>query len=216
MTFDMSDIQAITPIEAIRRRPAMYFGPLDDPALFNRVVQDSLCITVDECLSGHCSRVTVEVRGDHSITVRDFGRGLPMTPDDQGRPLAQVLLTELFACRAFKQNPKASECCDAGLVPVNALSEWFRVRNFREQACWSQAYERGSPLGPFQREPSGAETGVEFSFRPDPSLFGTLQFNPFRLAEWFVTVGLHCEAIRIYSTNSVVRVEFDGASVAAA
>jgi DNA gyrase subunit B len=215
VTYDETQIRAITSIEAIRSRAAMYVGPLDDPELFNHIIQDSLCIASDECLSGHCTRVTVEVRGDHSVTVRDFGRGLPMTLHDSGRPMAEVLLTELFACRAFKENAKAAERCGVGLVAVNALSEWFRVRNFRDQACWSQAYERGSALGPFQREPSGSETGVEFSFRPDPSLFGTLHFNPFRLAEWFVAFGLKCEVIGIRSGGSATRVEFEGISVAA-
>jgi DNA gyrase/topoisomerase IV subunit B len=161
MSYDPGSIQVITPAEGIRSRPAMFIGPLDDPLLLNRLIQESLCIAADEALSGHCTRVRVEVRRDGSVTVRDNGRGLPMTPGAAGRPLAEILLTQLFACRAHKDGRAAEACCQSGLVTVNALSEWLRVRNFRDGSCWFQAFERGKSLGPFRREPAGTASGQQ-------------------------------------------------------
>jgi DNA gyrase subunit B len=213
MSYDAAHIEVLTAVEAIRRRPALYLGPLDDPSLFNRLIQESLCLAADEALSGYCTRVGVEVHRDGSVTVRDNGRGLPMAPDAAGRPLAEVLLTQLFACRDHKDGRAAEACCQLGLVTVNAMSEWLRVRNFREGACWSQAYERGESLGPFRREPSAAESGVELCYRPDPELLGPLQFDGQALASWFTGLGLRLASVEIAATESSDRstiVVFEG------
>ncbi len=202
MKYDESHIRVITAVEAIRGRPAMYFGPLDDPSLFNRLIQESLCIAADEALSGHCTRVRVEVRPDASVTLRDNGRGLPMTPDEEGRPMAEAILTQLFACRDYFDRRPAEACCHFGLVTVNAVSEWFRVRNFREGDCWSQAYEHGKALGPFRREPSGAGSGFELCYRPDPELLGPLEFDGQALASWFIGLGLRSASVEIGAPES--------------
>ena len=213
MRFHGARIELLTAIEAIRRRPGLYLGPLDDPLLFNRLIQESLCIAVNEALCGHCSRVRIEVHGDNSVTVRDNGRGLPMTPGASGRPLVETLLTRLFACREHKDGRAAEACCQSGLVAVNAVSEWLRVRSFRDGDCWSQAYERGEPLGPFRCEPSGAESGLELSYRPDTRLVGRLRFDGRALADWFTGLGLRCASVQIEATEAALEsavVVFDG------
>lgn len=192
-----ADIKVLTAVAAIRARPAMYLGPLDDPLLLNRLIQESLCLAADEALSGHCTRIRVEVSRDASVRIRDNGRGLPMTSDTEGRLLLERLLTKLFACREHKDGRAAESCCQIGLVAVNALSEWFRVRNFRDGTCWSQDYERGEPLGPLRAEPSTEESGVELSYRPDPSLLGTLRFDGPALAHWYSGLGLSGTSIEI-------------------
>jgi DNA gyrase subunit B len=212
-------IEVLTAIEAIRKRPSLYVGPLEDPALFNRLIQESLCIAADEALCGYCTRVRVEVRRDGSVTVRDNGRGLPMTRDASGRPLAEKLLTQVFACREHKEGRAAAACCQTGLVAVNALSEWLLVKNFREGACWSQAFQCGEPLGPFRHEPSGAQSGVELSYRPDTSLLGSLRFDGRALADWFTELGLRCVSVDVEATETADGsgvVVFDGISAKAA
>jgi DNA gyrase subunit B len=213
MRYDESHIRILTAVEAIRRRPAMYLGPLDDPTLLNRLIQESLCIAADEALAGHCTRVRVEVHRDGSVTVRDNGRGLPMTPDAEGRPLAERLLTQLFACREHKDGRAAEACCQMGLVVVNAVSEWLRMRNFWDGTGWSQSYERGKSLGPFRRDPSKVEPGVELCYRPDPSLLGPLRFDGRALACWFGVLGLPFASVEIGAADAAdgsAVVEFEG------
>lgn len=186
---DELGIQILSSAEAIRRRPEMYVGPLDDPRLFNRLVEDALCIAVDEVLCGHGTRIHVEVDREGSAWVRDDGRGLPMMPEPTGRSLAERLFTELFACKAVKDGRAAGSCCRYGLAAVNALSEWLRVRNFRDGVCWTQAYERGEPLAPFDCAGPSPEKGLEIRFRPDFGLLGPLRFDSRALAEWFAGLG---------------------------
>ncbi len=72
MGYDQGKIQLVTAAEAIRGRPAMFVGPLDDPSLFNRLIQESLCIAADEALSGHArgsaSRSTETTRSPCATT----------------------------------------------------------------------------------------------------------------------------------------------------
>ena len=204
MSYDPDKIRVLaSSAEAIRTRPEMYVGRLDDPLLMNKLIQESLCIAADEAMAGRCDRVRVEVYGDGMTSVRDRGRGLPMTLDAAGRPLAESLLTQLFACREHKEHGRIAEsCCQAGLVAVNALSDWLRIKNFREGACWSQSYRRGEPLGPFQRQPSVCESGVELTFRPDSAILGPLQFDGRALADWFIGLGLRCSSVEIGTGRS--------------
>src|SRR5262249_20012532 len=132
-----------------------------------------------------------------------------MTQTEWVRPLAEVLLSQLFACREYKDGRAAEACCQSGLVVVNAVSDWFRVRNFRDGACWSQSYERGQSLGPFRREPTTAELGVELRYRPDRCLLGPLGSEGRAVARWFRGLGrgsvwVAIEAIEAASGSAIV------------
>ena len=196
----VSNVRIVTATEAIRMRPAFYLGPLDAPTLLNRLVQEALCLAAEESVLGHCTQVRVAVQADATVTLRDNGRGLPMELDRDGVSLAEHLLTKLFACREHKEDRQLAEtCCDVGLVVVNALSEWFRIRNFRDGACWLQVYNRGEPEGPFKRVTTTTESGVELSFKPDSSIFGQLAFDAPELARWFAGLGLQIASIKVES-----------------
>ena len=185
MKYDSSKIEVLEGLEAIRQRPAMYVGQLDDPALFNRLIQEAMCLAIDEILSSNGSQIKVSVFADGSVCVRDNGRGISMTPNDRGEILAEDLFSKLYACRNHKANSELKKsCCEMGIAVVNALSEWFRVRNFREGVCWVQEYRYGKPLAPFRREQETAETGLELSFLPDPSLLSDLHFDADKLVHW--------------------------------
>lgn len=185
MSYDASAISVLTGLSAVRMRPTLYVGQLDDPGIFNRLIQDAMCIAIDEAVSGCCTEVQVSVFADRSVTIRDNGRGLSMMPDASGQVPAESLLTQIFACRENKENTHLKrDCCQIGLAVVNALSEWLRVRNFREGTCWVQEYRRGEPLYPFKPESETAESGFELSFRPDPSIFSVLSFDAPLLTRW--------------------------------
>ena len=190
MTYDASALQVLPGLMAVRMRPALYVGPLDDPTILNRLIQEALCSAIDEAVSGCCTQIHVSVSPDGSVTIRDNGRGLSMTPDAYGRVVAETSFSELWACRRSKENARLErDCCQMGLAVVNALSEWLRVRNFREGVCWVQQYRSGEPLAPFRQESRTAETGLELSFRPDPSIFGALHFDAESLARWVSDLG---------------------------
>ncbi len=203
MPYDANEIETISSVEVIRRRPDMYLGALDDPAMLDRLTEEALCLAVDEVMSGCCTTITLTNASDGLMTIRDNGRGLPMEPLPDGKVLAEDLLTVLYACRNRKENQNLQKsCCHVGLVVVNAMSEYLRFRNFRDGVCWAQESRRGVALAPFVREFETTETGIELSFRLDMSIFGTMHFDPLRLAKWVQSVGVNFESLRIGFGNS--------------
>lgn len=177
--------------ELIRQRPEMYVGPLPNASLLNRLVEEALCLAIDEAAGGGCEEILVTVAPDGVVTVRDHGPGLPLGTDPHGRSIVELLLTSLGACRAEKRKGAVQEaCCNFGIVVVNALSAWLRVRIFRDGACWSQHYRAGVAETPLQRGEATTETGTELSFLPDPAILGVMVFDGLALARWLPTAGV--------------------------
>ncbi len=197
------DNDAIEPIrhgEHIRKRPHLFVGPLPNPAVLNRLVEESLCLSVDEAACGNCTEITIEVHPSGAVTIHDNSPGLPLEPGPDGRLVAELMLTEVGACRAAKRSAAAkASCCRNGLIVVNNLSEWLRVRVLRDGGCWVQEYLAGTPQAPFRREAVASETGLELSFRPDPKILGPLQFDGLALTAWMANAG---GAVRIAGVST--------------
>ncbi|RMF89001.1 MAG: DNA gyrase subunit B, partial [Planctomycetota bacterium] len=64
-----------------------------------------------------------------------------------------------------------------GVTVVNFLSEWCEVEVSRDGAVHQQEYERGVPTGPVQRIGATKRTGTKTTFKPDPQIFQTVEFN---------------------------------------
>jgi DNA gyrase/topoisomerase IV subunit B len=201
--YDPEAIRILSSAEVIRRRPEMYVGPLPDPTVLNRLVQEALCLSADAAVCGHCSEIAVAVHPTGVVTVRDNGPGLDVEPDRTGRVPAELLFTALGTCRAVKGGSAAAVCCQVGLVVVNALSEWLRVRVFRGGACWFQEHRAGVPLAPFRRERDADESGLELSFRPDAGILGPLEFDALALAAWLPSAGVRFGALDYRPARSV-------------
>lgn len=126
-----SDFSLATPegVIAIRSRPALYIGPLDRPAIGTFLLQEACCLAFDFAATGCCDRITITLREDGSACVADNGPGLPVSTVKFDRSMAEVLFTELFACRDWKSvHGVGSAACRSGIVAMNALSEFCHVR----------------------------------------------------------------------------------------
>jgi len=169
---DPSDIEVVHGLEAVRRRPATFID-LESQHLGSYLVEQTLCTALDEAVSGLCQRIAVTLHPDGSVEVVDDGSGLPVTAGATGKTMAEVILTELLACRAQRQNADiAKRFCSGGMAVVNALSEWLRLEIRRDGKLWVQDYQTGIARAPFSPLGSAERTGTSIRFKPDATVLG--------------------------------------------
>ncbi|MHA1538775.1 MAG: DNA topoisomerase IV subunit B [Alphaproteobacteria bacterium] len=182
-SYTAKDIEVLEGLEPVRRRPGMYIGGTDEPAL-HHLVAEALDNAMDEVVAGHASAIELELAGDGTMIVRDNGRGIPIDPHPRfkDKSALEVILTTLHAGGKFggKAYGTSGGLHGVGISVVNALSDRFEVEVARDRALWRQAYSRGKPLGKLER--IGAvqnRRGTTVRFHPDPEIFGPkLSFRP--------------------------------------
>ncbi len=184
-TYSAKDIEVLEGLEPVRRRPGMYVGGTDEVAL-HHLAAEILDNAMDEAVAGHASFIEVELAAGNWLAIRDNGRGIPVDPHPKfkGKSALEVILTTLHSGGKFggKAYETSGGLHGVGSSVVNALSERLEVEVARDRVLWTQAYVRGKPLGPLKNAGSVQNRrGTLVRFRPDPEIFGTLEFSPARL-----------------------------------
>jgi len=183
--YDASAIEVLEGLEPVRKRPGMYIGGTDERAL-HHLAAEVLDNAMDEAVAGHATRIEVELHADHSVTVRDNGRGIPVDPHPKfpEKSALEVILCTLHAGGKFsgKAYQTSGGLHGVGVSVVNALSDRLRVEVARGRALYAQDFARGLPQGPIQALGAAPNRrGTTVAFHPDPEIFGTLGFKPARL-----------------------------------
>ncbi|MFO0997053.1 MAG: DNA topoisomerase IV subunit B [Alphaproteobacteria bacterium] len=184
--YSARDIEVLEGLEPVRRRPGMYIGGTDEPAL-HHLVAEVLDNAMDEVVAGHASRIEVEMNADHSITVRDNGRGIPVDPHPKFRPKSalEVIMTMLHSGGKFSDAvyKTAGGLHGVGISVVNALSDSMTVEVAREKRLWRQTYCRGKPTSKLKDAGAASNRrGTTVTFHPDPEIFGKdAYFKPARV-----------------------------------
>jgi topoisomerase-4 subunit B len=184
-TYDASSIEVLEGLEPVRKRPGMYIGGTDERAL-HHLVAEILDNAMDEAVAGHASRIEVELHADHSVTIRDNGRGMPVDehPKFPGRSALEVILCTLHAGGKFsgKAYETSGGLHGVGASVVNALSDHLRVEVARNRELYAQEFSRGHPQGPVEKiGPAPNRRGTTVTFHPDAQIFGPLSLKPARL-----------------------------------
>jgi DNA gyrase subunit B len=185
--YEVTDIQVLEGLEAVRRRPGMYIGSTDTRGL-HHLVQEVVDNSVDEALAGACDRIEITLNPDNSVTVQDNGRGIPVGPHPtqkkaDGEPMdaLEVVMTILHAGGKFGGGgyKVASGLHGVGVSAVNALSEWLQVEVRRDGKVYRQEYERGRPVAPVQivGKSGSKETGTRTTFLADATILQDLKFK---------------------------------------
>jgi len=184
-TYDASSIEVLEPLEAVRLRPGMYIGGIDERA-YHHLAAEILDNSMDEAVAGHASRIEVELNADGSLTIRDNGRGIPVDPHPKfpDKSALEVILCTLHSGGKF--NGKAYETSGGlhgvGSSVVNALSDSMVVEVAKNKELFQQSFSRGKPLGPIQKIGAAPNRrGTTVTFHPDAQIFGSHQFKPSRL-----------------------------------
>lgn len=184
--YNDASIQVLEGLEAVRKRPGMYIGSTDGRGL-HHLVYEIVDNAVDEALSGYGAEIDVTIHEDNSISVKDFGRGMPVGKHASGIPTVQVIFTVLHAGGKFGQGgyKTSGGLHGVGASVVNALSEYLTVTIHRDGNEYQQKFKNGGkPDGTLKKiGTTKAKNGTEVHFLPDKTIFSTSNFSYEILAE---------------------------------
>ncbi len=174
--YDDDAIQSLVWNEHIRRRPGMYIGKLGDGThsddgiyvLIKEVIDNS----VDEFNMGVGKRIDISIADDGTVTVRDYGRGIPL---GKVKEVASEINTGgKFDDKFFKKSVGLN---GVGLKAVNALSTHCRVRSVRDGMAVTVDFEKGDLISQSVPEPTRDPNGTMVEFRPDEEMFRGYAYN---------------------------------------
>jgi DNA gyrase subunit B len=183
--YDASSITVLEGLQAVRERPSMYIGDTQTNGL-HQLVYEVIDNSVDEALAGHCKEITIILHKDHSVSVEDDGRGIPVGKHEkesqkQGRDVSalEVVMTILHAGGKFdKGSYKVSGGLHGvGVSCVNALSKKMVVEVHQNGQHYDMQFSKGKPTHPLRRIGETDKHGTKVTFLADDSIFSVTTYD---------------------------------------
>jgi len=196
--YDAADIEVLSGLEPVRRRPGMYTDTTRPNHLAHEVVDNS----VDEALAGHCKKIEVAIYMDGSVEVSDDGRGMPVDIHPREKiPGVELILTRLHAGAKFdhKNYKFSGGLHGVGLSVVNALSKNLEVWIRRGGNEYNLSFVNGKKYGTLEvvGKVGKANTGTTIRFWPDPQYFDSEKISISRIKHVLRAKAVLCSGLTV-------------------
>lgn len=197
-SYSASDIEVLSGLEPVRRRPGMYTDTSRPNHLAHEVVDNS----VDEAIAGHCKAIEVLLHKDGSLEVRDDGRGMPVDKHPKEKiPGVELILTRLHAGGKFSNEnyQYSGGLHGVGVSVVNALSKNLEVWIKRDGKEYNISFAGGKKRSKLEvvGKVGKRNTGTTIRFWPDPQYFDSEKFSVKRLQHALRAKAVMCPGLKV-------------------
>ncbi len=204
--YNASSITVLEGLQAVRERPGMYIGDTGVNGL-HHLVYEVVDNCIDEAMAGYCSVIDIIVHKDHSISIEDNGRGIPVEKHEkeslkQGREVTaiEVVMTILHAGGKFdKDTYKVSGGLHGvGVSCVNALSKKMIVQVYKHGKIHEIEFKQGKVVRPVIVMGETTKRGTKVTFWPDDTIMTETEFDYDILAKRFRELAFLNRGINIF------------------
>ncbi len=193
-----ADIEVLSGLEPVKRRPGMY----TDTSRPNHLAMEVVDNAVDEALSGYAKAIDVTLFKDGSVEVSDDGRGMPVdVHPEEGIPGIELILTRLHAGGKFSKGSYSFSggLHGVGVSVVNALSTRVDVHIKRDGQEFHMAFANGDRASELEvvGQVGKRNTGTRLRFWPDPQYFDSPKISLTRLRHLLRAKAVLCPGLSV-------------------
>ena len=197
-SYRAADIEVLSGLEPVRRRPGMYTDTTRPNHLAHEVVDNS----VDEAVAGFAKKIQVKLFRDGSLEVADDGRGMPVDVHPKEKmPGVELIMTKLHSGAKFsnKNYQYSGGLHGVGVSVVNALSKNLEVWIRRDGKEYNMSFAGGKRRGKLAvvGKVGKANTGTTIRFWPDAKYFDSPVISLSRLKYLLRAKAVLCSGLEV-------------------
>ena len=170
--YGIEDIKSLSFREGVRERIQMYLGS-DDLEGTYQALKEIINNSTDEALAGYGNKIEITLdKNTNSITVRDYGRGVPFGIREDGENVLISIYSKSHTGGKFEEGAykNASGLNGIGAKCVCLSSDNFTVRSFRDGKGAEAIFKKGNFVS-YKEFDTKETNGTFVSFNPDPEVF---------------------------------------------